>query len=233
MERRKEPRMPLGIPVRVQGHNPDGTVWEEMTTTEDAYTGGVSFVVKHPIALGHVVFLSLPLPKNFRRYDLASASYSVYAVVRNTNPVRGGQRVGVMLLGRTPPKGFAEKPGGRFLLTTDPVAKPRTQERRRSSRYDLPVLVRLSRHGNGVAGQQEQTITRNLGLGGALVLTSMAVAKHEHVTIEALDGSFRSRAEVQNVSVGKDNIPYLNLRFLDDEAAEGIRKVLRQAGHGA
>jgi hypothetical protein len=219
--------MPLGIPVRVQGHTPDGSVWEEMTTTEDAYTGGVAFVLKHPIAMGNVVHLSLPLPKNFRRYDLTTPSYTVYAVVRNTNPVRGGVRVGAMLLGRTAPKGFAEKPGGRFLLATDAVQT--RGERRKAPRFDLPVLVRLTRQG-GVSGS-EQTITRNLGLEGAFVLTTLPIGKGETVFLEALDGSFRTRAAVQNVSVGKDNIPYLNVHFLDADAADGIRRVLRQAGH--
>jgi hypothetical protein len=230
-ERRKEPRMPLGIPVRIQGHGPDGTAWEEMSTTEDAYTGGVSFVLKRAVSLGHLLHLALPLPKNFRRHDLTTPSYTVYAVVRNTNPVPGGHRVGAMLLGRTPPKGYAEAPGGRFLLSTDAVAR-RTQERRKGGRFELPLLVRLSRTLDGQA-EQEQTITRNLGLGGALVLTSLAVHKDETVLVEALDGSFRTRAAVQNVSVGKDNIPYLNLRFLDADAAEGIRAVLRHAGHSA
>jgi hypothetical protein len=225
--------MSLGIPVRVQGHNADGSLWEEMTVTEDAYTGGVSFVIKHPIALGHVVYLLLPLPKNFRRYDHTSPSYTVYAVVRNTNPVLAGLRVGVMLLGRTPPKGFAEKPGGRFLLATDVVARGRTEERRKGQRFDLPVLVRLTRHVDGAAPQHEQSITRNLGLGGAQVLTSLPVAKGEVIEIEALDGSFRTRAEVQHTAVGKDNIPYLNVHFLGNEAADGIRRVLRQAGHPA
>jgi hypothetical protein len=200
-----------------------------MTLTEDAYTGGVAFVLKHPIAMGNVVHLSLPLPKNFRRYDLTTPSYTVFAVVRNTNPVPGGVRVGAMLLGRTPPRGFAEKPGGRFLLSTD--AAPARSERRKGTRFEIPVLVRLTRQA-GASGS-EQTITRNLGLGGAFVLTTLPIAKGETVFLEAVDGSFRTRATVQNVSVGKDNIPYLNVHFLDADATEGIRRVLRQAGHPA
>ena len=42
-ERRRDPRTGLSVPVRVNGHDPDGTAWEEMTATDDASYGGASF----------------------------------------------------------------------------------------------------------------------------------------------------------------------------------------------
>ena len=45
-ERRRTPRMGLSVTVRVQGHDPDGTSWEEMTATDDASYGGASFALQ-------------------------------------------------------------------------------------------------------------------------------------------------------------------------------------------
>ena len=38
----------------------------------------------------------------------------------------------------------------------------------------------------------------------------------------------RTRAEVRGLFIGKDNVPRLNLRFLDPAAEEGVRALLRQ-----
>src|SRR5512139_2803215 len=113
--------MGLSVPVRVTGHDPDGTQWEEMTATEDASFRGASFPLKHAHGVGQVLFLSLPLPRNFRRYDLAETSYKTYALVRNTRSTRVA---GVLFLGRIPPKGFSDAPGGRFRLPEDAKAGP-------------------------------------------------------------------------------------------------------------
>src|SRR5687768_10898244 len=102
--------MRLGVPVRVQGHELDGTPWNEMTLTENADYSGAAFVIKHPVEIGHALLLRLPLPKTFRTYDLTSASYTVYALVRNVTPIDTGYRVGVMFLGRNPPRGYAQDP---------------------------------------------------------------------------------------------------------------------------
>ncbi len=65
----------MSVPVRVQGFDPDGREWQEMTATDDASYGGASFSLKHAHSVGQVVLLSLPLPSNFRRYSLAETSY--------------------------------------------------------------------------------------------------------------------------------------------------------------
>jgi len=119
-DRRRDQRMGLSVPVRVLGHDPDGTPWEEMTTTDDASFGGASFPLKHAHGVGQVLNISAPLPRNFRRYDLAEQSYRIFALVRNTRVTEAGMRVaGVMFIGKVPPKGYETKPGGRYRLPND------------------------------------------------------------------------------------------------------------------
>ena len=103
-ERRKQRRVPMRLPVRVQGRDADGTTWEEMTTCEDASAGGVGLQVKRKVVLGQVLHLSLPLPPRFRQFDLTDPSYRVYGLVRNARPAPGGGvRIGVLFLGKFPP----------------------------------------------------------------------------------------------------------------------------------
>jgi len=236
VNRRKQQRMNLAVPLRVQGHEANGAPWIEMTLTENADFAGAAFPLKHPVTRGHALQLSLPLPKSFRSYDLTAPSYTVYAIVRNTTALpHGAIRVGVMFLGRHPPRGHAQNPGGLYLLPSDLVAGAGSGpaltgiERRAHPRYDLAVQLKLTRpEPVGFGPPSEETVTRNLGTGGAMVLTTLPVSRNDIVLVEDLQGILRSRAEVRGVFIGKDNIPRLNLRFLDPEAEEAARALLRQ-----
>jgi hypothetical protein len=236
-ERRKQSRMALRIPVRVTGHETNGTPWTEMSVTENADLGGAAFHLKHRVTRGHALLLSLPMPKIFRSYDLSAASYSIYAVVRNTLALpEGTLRVGVMFLGRHPPRGFAQNPGGLYLLPNDVVTGSRASgrsdgvvERRAHPRYDLALRLRLIRPEPVLFGPaSESTVTRNLSAGGAMVTTSLPLSRGDIVLVEDLQGILRTRAEVRGLFIGKDNLPRLNLRFLDPEAVEAVRALLRQ-----
>jgi hypothetical protein len=61
-----------------------------------------------------------------------------------------------------------------------------------------------------------------------MVITTLPLSKDDIVVVEDLQGILRSRAEVRRVFIGKDNIPRLNLCFLDPEAEEAARTLLRQ-----
>ncbi len=222
-ERRNEPRMALALPVQVHGTESDGRAWDEMTSTDDASIGGASFTLKRSLVVGRAVQLSLPLPKRFRRYDVAESTYHVYALVRDVkSAARGaGSRVGVLFLGKTPPRGYDKNPGGLYLLPSDPPPPPK--ERRLRTRLDnVFVNLKLQRIGLTGSGSEERTVAENLGKGGARVMTSLPLAKGEIVMIEELGGPFKTRAEICNVYIGQDRIPRLNLHFLDAEAPDRL-----------
>jgi PilZ domain-containing protein len=217
---RKDERMALRIPVKVDGFDTDGA-WQEMTMSVDTSASGVAFMLSHPAQFGQVLLLSLPLPKRFRQYDLTDPSYRVYGVVRRVEPARDRATFGVMFLGKSPPRGFEKNPAGRYLLSQDPAPGTRA-ERRASERRELPYNLKLVRQAPGQDPQQEHTIAENLSKGGARVLTSLPVAKGEVIVVEEVGGPFRTRAEIKNVYIGKDRIPRLNLQFLDDEAPDRL-----------
>ena len=219
--------MGLSVPLRVLGHDPDGSPWEEMTATEDASYSGASFPLRHPHGVGQVLHLQAPLPRNFRRYDLAETSYKTYALVRNTRVGGEGQRlVGVLFLGRVPPRGFDDKPGGQFRLPDDPRSGQPGAERRRHERLQLFVNLRLRRLGiSGVL--EEQTVTENVSRGGARVFTTLPVSPGETVTLSDLADKVAADALVRHVWVGSDRVTRLNLQFPDAVAFE---RLLQAAG---
>lgn len=120
-ERRKEIRVGLAIPLRVQGFLAEGGTWEEITTTVDVSQGGACFPLTHEAELGQVLLLSLPMPKRLRQYDLNDETYRVYSLVRGVRRRADQPRVGVMFFGKYPPRGFQERPAARYLLPSDSI----------------------------------------------------------------------------------------------------------------
>jgi hypothetical protein len=218
---RKDERMALRIPVKVDGYDASGP-WQEMTMSVDTSATGVAFTLRHEAQFGQVLMLSMPLPKRFRQYDLTDPSYRVYVVVRRVEKRGESSILGAMFLGKNPPRGFEKNPAGRYLLTQDPAPAVRA-ERRAHERREMPYNLKLSRTDPGAPGpQQEYTVAENLGKGGARVLTSLPVVKGDIVLVEEMAGPFRTRAEIRNIYIGKDHIPRLNLKFLDGEAPDRL-----------
>jgi hypothetical protein len=210
-DRRRQPRMSLSLPVRVQGQYPDGAGWEEMTSTSDASAGGASVVLGRTVLIGQAVYLSLPLPRRFRTCDLSTPAYRVYAVICSVKP--GGQ-VGVRFLGKDPPGGYSRNDAGLFLT---PPTTPPAPDRRVVPRRDGVFFFVLKPRGERGERQEEATVADNLGAGGARVMTTQFFAKGEVLEVEEAGGPFHTRAAVRNTYVGDDSVWRLNLMFLDAE----------------
>ena len=162
-ERRKNPRLGLAIPMRVQGFHADATTWDEMTSTLDVSQGGACFALSHDAELGQVLLLSLGLPKRLRQYDLTDAIYRVYSLVRSVRR-RGEQpRVGVMFFGKHPPRGFSERPGARFLLPSDSIVNAVPPAGLRDGNTPFSGLPALSQPAGGDHSPLDALVGPNAG----------------------------------------------------------------------
>jgi len=213
-EQRRTRRVPMKLAVRVQGRDPDGTKWEEMTTAEDASAGGVALTLKRAARVGQVLHLTLPLPPSFRQYDLTQSSYRVYGLVRGKRP---GNRFGLLFLGKHPPRGAESLPTGLYLMPGDP--KPLG-----GGMQGFEVVLRLeAQDAPGGVAQEEHSIAENVTAREAEVkTTSLPVLKGATLTVEEVGGDFRTRAEVQNIRIAKDGNPSLSLLFLDAKVPERL-----------
>jgi len=220
-ERRKHRRVAMKLPVRVQGRDPDGTAWEAISSCHDASAGGVGLELDRPVVVGQVLHLSLPLPSRLRQYDLTDAFYRVYALVRSARPLPAGAvRVGLLFLGKQPPRGATALPGELFLMPGDPAPV----ERRRFPRHLVRLNLRLeAQSAPGGVPVEELAVAENVSEWGAQVrAATLPVMKGAILQVEEVGGDFRTRAEVRNVTIGADGRPRLNLLFLDAPAPERL-----------
>jgi hypothetical protein len=165
--------------------------------------------------------MSLPLPKHFRQYDLETPAYLVYAVVRYV----GGPKIGVMFLGKFPPKGFQQDPGRRRFPVESGTA-------RQFQRYEIAARVRIRRL-EAPPGEvaEELTATENISRGGVMVMTSLPIKKGESVEVEEVGtGSFRTWATVQAVAAGADGRSRLGIMFTQEDAPVRSLEWLRRVG---
>jgi len=220
-ERRKLRRVPMKFPVRIQGRESDGSTWEEMSSCEDASPGGVGLKLNRPVVLGQVLHLAMPLPQKFRQYDLTDPSYRVYTLVRNVRPAPGGGvRVGLLFLGKHPPRGTASRPGELILMPGDPTPV----ERRKFQRMLTRLSLRLeAKDAPGGVAMEETTIAEDVSLRGAQVKAStLPVVKGAILQVAEVGGDWKTRAEVRSITIGQDGHPRLHLLFLDASAPERL-----------
>lgn len=208
-ERRSQERMSLTLPVRVQGQYPDGATWEDMTSISDASMGGASVKLSRTVLRGQALFLSLPLPKRYRTFDLTLPTYRVYAVVCSVKP---GGELGLRFLGKNPPGGYRRNDSGLFL---SPPVSPPTSDRRAAPRRDGVFFFVLKPNDDRGSRREETTVADNLGPGGARIRTTQIFAHGEVLEVSEAGGSFTTRASVRNAYLGEDSVWRLNLMFLD------------------
>ena len=217
-ERRREPRLNLALPVKVQGQYPDGKAWEEMTTTSDASLGGASVKLSRTVLRGQAVFIALPLPKRYRTFDLTSPTYRLYAVISSVKPTG---EVGLRFLGRNPPGGYTRNEAGLFLAPPVDVTPVRSERRTAPRREGVFFFVLKPNDDSGIR-REEATVADNIGVGGARMKTTQNFAHGEVVEVWEAGGMFRTRASVRNAYVGEDSVWRINLMFLDAPAPDRL-----------
>jgi len=186
-----------------------------MTTTSDASLGGASVSLGRTVLRGQAVYLSLPLPKRFRMFDLSASSYRVYAVICS---VKASGEVGMRFLGKEPPGGYARNGAGLFLT---PPSASAASDRRATPRREGVFFFVLKPSTDGDR-REEATVADNLGAGGARVKSTQPFAQGEVLEVEEAAGPFRTRAAVRHAYVGEDDVWRLNLMFLDAQAPDRL-----------
>jgi hypothetical protein len=225
VERRRNPRTSLQIPVAVKSHTADGTAWHEWALTQDVSTGGLSLDLRPAVAPGQVLLLELPLPPPFRPSDSAGPMCSLYGLVRNVRETAdvAAHRVGVQFLGAQPPRGFERHPGALFLIEDDvpsPAPSDRADgepwERRHSTRFR--VLINLVLQKLNAAGQvecEELTVTEDVGRDGLRVKTTLAAQPGDVLLVRDPASGFESSAGICDSWIADDGVRRLNLKFLE------------------
>lgn len=80
-ERRRQKRVDVDIPIRVQWSDGSGGSFEEVTRSTNVSADGAIFLLKQALKMGTPLQLSLPLPRHMQRGGSPKAVYEVTGLV--------------------------------------------------------------------------------------------------------------------------------------------------------
>lgn len=236
-ENRRIQRIVLPLPVRIEVKVDAEINWNEITRLSDVSAFGAGFRLKRPVKRGRLICMTIPMPRQLRSFDYGEPQYKVWGAVRrcietSRDPKNQEYAVGVAFIGKTPPASFSENPsqlydicqrennGDGFWhliaadLMSDDSHLPRDD--RKQTRFSIPetlTLRRVDEVGNTI--ESEETVTENISVGGAAVMTSLSVEPGTFLRVTSERFNVTILSVVRGSRLGDDGIPRLHLEFID------------------
>jgi hypothetical protein len=224
---RRVPRQLLSLPICVERHEKDQKTWREIVPLKTISPIGASFYLKREFFPGQLLFLTMPLPEEFRCYDYSEENYATWSIVRHCNPLSKKEHstflVGVAFIGKYLPESYKQNPTKIYEIVgiaenglwkvSEVIVDPTI---RRQPRYSIPINIYLAiiDDTENILGY-EKTVTENISLNGLAVFSTLDVQVGDKIKIIKEQGVFSATAIVRNRRVGADNLPRLHLEIID------------------
>jgi hypothetical protein len=228
-ENRRVDRVPTELKTIVQVKEGDDETWKEVTKVTTVSRNGAGFSLPRPCKVGRLVTLVMPLDPDLRAYDEDRELYPVMAIVQycNQGMVDGEPvyHVGVGFVGKQIPESFKADPTQSYRICGMKkdglweIAEADSQfKNRKQPRYwlSLPVTISLLQKAEQ-AVSREETVTKNIGSGGASVACNLMAGVGDKVKFACKELDFYALARVRNRKIQKNETPTLHLEFIDDE----------------
>ena len=103
VERRREHRIRVRLPVEVRGTDRSGIRFDDRTLSEDLCRQGAAFLLSRDLELGTDVELRIPLPGQKQQ---GQTDFATLARVRHTEMGKEGRVIGVQFIGARFPRLF-------------------------------------------------------------------------------------------------------------------------------
>jgi len=239
-------RLELQLPVRVYCRESLDQEWVEMSRLSDVTPFGTRFVIGHPVEIGRLLHLTLPMPRQLRCFDHVEDQYRVWALIRHTS-VHPSQTsdtlprfdVGVAFIGKRAPASYDLDPTTRYWVAASPTEAglwslqeqsedtaglDPSSDRRPDTRHHIPVEVVLEAFDEkGKVSATEQTVTENISRRGAAVFTTLNLARGRFVRVTSAQYQISVLAVVRANRAGADKVARLHVEFLGQQwPLEGI-----------
>ena len=236
--RRLRERVALALPVRVHCRETTDYEWTEMSHLVDVTPFGARLRLKRPTEQGHLLLLTLAMPRQLRCFDHAEDQYRVWSLVRNVKMLdpqaaHGAVvEVGVAFVGKHPPRTFREDPSRRYEIAPAVAAglwavKEESEEalsivdmtdKRKETRHTIPMEVTIEVFAeNGGFSESESTVTENISPIGASVFTTLELGVGRFVRMSSPRTGAAVIGVVRARHVGGDGIARLHLQFVGSE----------------
>jgi len=230
--------MALGLPVRVHGRETSDHEWEEMSRLVDVTPFGARLRLKRPTEIGRLLHLTMAMPRQLRCFDHIEDQYRIWSLVRNVKLLdpksqRGAVvEIGVAFVGKRPPQSFLADPSNRYQIAkssseallwsikeeSDDSVEQLPAEKRADTRHNIPIEVLIEPFVEGGAFEQsESTVTENISRRGAVVFTTLELARGRFVRITSQRHDVQVLAVVRAFRWGPDGIGRLHLEFVGSE----------------
>jgi c-di-GMP-binding flagellar brake protein YcgR len=96
VERRREKRVQVHLPVEIRGTDRSGKQFDERTTSENLCRGGVAFTLSRELELGALLEINIPLP---RASQQGETDFATRGQVRHVYASETGRVFGVAFTG--------------------------------------------------------------------------------------------------------------------------------------
>ncbi|MEO6654705.1 MAG: hypothetical protein ABIO36_01340 [Pyrinomonadaceae bacterium] len=229
-ENRRADRAPSELKTIVQIKEGEDVTWKEVTKVATVSRNGAGFCLSRPCIMGRLISLVMPLNPDLRAYDEKEEVYPVMGIVQYCNEgLINGERVfhvGVGFIGKQIPESFKADPkqSYRIIGMTKAGLWEITEaesefKNRKQPRYwfALGVTITLLQKA-GKSTSKEETVTKNVGTGGASVACSLDAAVGDKLKFACKELDFYAIAVVRNRKIEKGSeVPTLHLQFVDAE----------------
>jgi len=225
-------RLPLHLPVRIQGRETPTFSWTEMTRLTNVTPFGAGFTLKHPTEKGRLLYMTIPMPRQLRVFDHLEDQYRVWAVVRYMKAAIANNltvfNVGVAFIGKRAPASYQTEPSKRYDINTtnfqalanadDLLAPLAGTDEGTYTVHNIAVDMRLDVIDvDGATVQSEQTVTENISTKGATLFTTLEIPQGRFIRLISEQYHLTVHAAVRSGKLGADGIPRIHVEFIDRE----------------
>ena len=212
-------RLPLHLPVRVQGRDTPTFEWTEITRLANVTPFGAGFTLKHPTERGRLLFMTIPMPRQLRVFDHVEDQYRIWAIVRYMKPaIVDGQsifNIGVAFIGKRAPASYETEPWKRYdinanvfqaLSKAEEILIPITDQRVQT-RYNIAVDMRIELiDPDGKVTESEHTVTENISTKGATLFTTLQIPQGRFFRFESEHYGVTAHAAISSRRTGADGV---------------------------
>ena len=225
-------RLPLHLPVRVQGRDTPTFEWTEITRLANVTPFGAGFSLKHPTEKGRLLYMTIPMPRQLRVFDHVEDQYRIWAVVRYMKPAIVDNKtvfnVGVAFIGKRAPASYETEPWKRYDINTSAfqaLEKPEdlltpfpSADQRAYTRHNIAVDMRLeSIDADGRVTESEHTVTEDISAKGATIFTTLQIPEGRFIRLTSDQYNVTAHAAIRSRSTGADGVPRIHVEFIDRE----------------
>ena len=225
-------RLPLHLPLRVQGRETPDFAWTEMTRLTNVTPFGAGFPLKRPTEKGRLLYMTIPMPRQLRVFDHLEDQYRIWGVVRYMKLKKSDQsttfEVGVAFIGKRAPASYEKEPWKRYEVATAPVqALPTGEEmvkvfpsqyERSVTTHGIAVEMRVDMmDASGEIIQSEDTVTENISSNGATLFTTLPVPQGRFIRLTSNRQGITAFAAIRSRSTGVDGVERIHVEFIDRE----------------